>query len=663
MASREGEQLGNYRLERLLGRGGFAEVYLGEHVYLKTPAAIKLLHTTEADQKHLEGFLREAQAIAKLVHPHIVRVLEFGLDGETAFLVMDYASNGTLRQRYPRKTQLSLTTILPYVKQVSVALQYAHDAKIIHRDVKPENMLLGRGDEVLLSDFGVALLAHSSSSLSLQEVAGTAAYMAPEQFQGKPRFASDQYALGLVVYEWLTGDLPFHGSFIELGTQHLFTAPAPLHEKVPMISSGVEDVILRALAKAPQDRYASVEEFAKELERAAGSSHSASVTAAELPLLPTIPGFHQEASPHIPRRIVLKPVLVSSHPASMTIAELPLALITLRAHQETSPRIPRPVQVGTDEPGTSQGFFGKTAYADTSGQIPVPDVQRHTPSVQRSLMPATRWRKRRVMPITLTSLVLLFVVTGLLWFNRVPLNPAGGGRSITPPPSATSIQISQIQDSQRGGGSIISSTSATGEPAPALYGVKGQLVLDNPLNNNQTSGSWHLTKANKLTGCHITNGAYDIKELDNEYCLADEPSSLTDFVYQIDMTIIQGPQAGIVFRVIDNQQFYYDFEVGVDGSYRLYRSDPTPDVYDPIILQGTSPAIQKGYNRLNQLAVKAIGPRIFLYVNSQLVGETQDSNYSIGNVGVRIVDEDGKAIHGRGYSEASYRNAKVWAWM
>src|SRR5690242_10797145 len=102
MTGREGKQVGNYRLERLLGQGGFAEVYLGEHVYLKTPAAIKLLHAMGANQKHLEGFLREAQAIAKLVHPHIVRVLEFGLDGETPFLVMDYAPNGTLRRQCPR---------------------------------------------------------------------------------------------------------------------------------------------------------------------------------------------------------------------------------------------------------------------------------------------------------------------------------------------------------------------------------------------------------------------------------------------------------------------------------------------------------------------------------------------------------------------------------
>jgi serine/threonine protein kinase len=118
--------------------------------------------------------------------------------------------------------------------------------------------------------------------------------MAPEQFQGKPCLASDQYALSVVVYEWLTGECPFHGSFFELATQHIFAPPPPLHEQVPSISPVVEHVVLRALAKAPQDRYASVEEFARELERATASSRPTSV-AVELPLAPTRPPTHQKA--------------------------------------------------------------------------------------------------------------------------------------------------------------------------------------------------------------------------------------------------------------------------------------------------------------------------------------------------------------------------------
>ena len=175
MADRVGEQLGNYRLTRLLGTGGFAEVYLGEHIHLGTPAAIKVLHTKLASDD-IDKFRTEARTIAYLIHPHIVRVLDFGVDDKTPFLVMDYATNGTLRQRHPKGQRLPLITVVSYVTQIADALQCAHDEKLVHRDVKPENMLLGRRDEVLLSDFGIALVAQSSRYQSTQDMAGTMSY-------------------------------------------------------------------------------------------------------------------------------------------------------------------------------------------------------------------------------------------------------------------------------------------------------------------------------------------------------------------------------------------------------------------------------------------------------------------------------------------------------
>src|ERR1700676_4290188 len=123
MVDRAGQQLGNYRLLSLLGQGGFAEVYLGEHVFLKKAVAIKVLYT-QLGKDDLEGFLKEAQTIAHLEHPHIVRVTDFGLDRDLPYLVMEYAPNGTLRQHHPRDTTLPLTTISAYVKQVAAALQY-----------------------------------------------------------------------------------------------------------------------------------------------------------------------------------------------------------------------------------------------------------------------------------------------------------------------------------------------------------------------------------------------------------------------------------------------------------------------------------------------------------------------------------------------------------
>lgn len=270
------QQLGNYRLIRQLGSGGFADVYLGEHLYLKTYAAIKVLHTrmNPQDVKH---FLQEAQTIAQLKHQHIVRVLDFGIDDSTPFLVMDYAPKGTLRQAHPLGSMVPLSLVVSYVKQVAAALQHAHAAKLIHRDVKPENMLLGSCDEILLSDFGIAVAAHSTSSLKTLDQSGTPHYMSPEQIQGKPRPASDQYALGIVVYEWLCGTPPFQGGPMQVLYQHANTLPQPLHEKVPTISFDVERVVLRALSKNPQQRFFSVETFATALEQAAQSERRGTV--------------------------------------------------------------------------------------------------------------------------------------------------------------------------------------------------------------------------------------------------------------------------------------------------------------------------------------------------------------------------------------------------
>jgi WD40 repeat protein/tRNA A-37 threonylcarbamoyl transferase component Bud32 len=265
--NRVGQQLGNYRLVSVLGEGRFAEVYLGEHILLGTQAAVKVFHT-QLIHKHIEAFRMDARIIAHLIHPHIMRVLEFGVEGRTPFLVMDYAPKGTLRQLHPKGTALAIATIVTYVKQVADALQYAHDEKMIHRDVKPENMLVGHNNNVQLSDFSIAVVAQSTDVQSIQQAIGTATYMSPEHIQGKPCAASDQYALGIVVYEWLCGDSPFQGSFSELCIQHMSAPPPLLREKMPTISPEVEHVVMMALSKDPTQRFANVRAFATALEQA-----------------------------------------------------------------------------------------------------------------------------------------------------------------------------------------------------------------------------------------------------------------------------------------------------------------------------------------------------------------------------------------------------------
>jgi eukaryotic-like serine/threonine-protein kinase len=273
MTDRIGSQVGNYRLISRLGHGGFAEVYLGEHIYLRSKAAIKLLNTQLSEQNKKQ-FLEEARYLVNLTHPHIVRVLDFGVEEEIPFLVMDFASHGSLRKLHPSGIPLPLATIVNYTKQIADALQYAHDQRLIHRDIKPENMLVGRNNEILLSDFGIAILAQSTLTQTVKEVAGTAAYMAPEQFLGKPRPASDQYALGIVIYEWLCGECPFKGTFTEIASQHLYLPPPPLRDKNPTITPDIEQVVQAALAKDPKQRFTNVRAFANALEQASQATQS-----------------------------------------------------------------------------------------------------------------------------------------------------------------------------------------------------------------------------------------------------------------------------------------------------------------------------------------------------------------------------------------------------
>jgi serine/threonine protein kinase len=145
-----GQQIGNYRLTRLLGEGSFAQVYLGLHIHLQSEAAIKLLRAEKATAGEIERFRLEASTIARLHHPHIVRVLDFDIASGVLFFVMEYASNGSLRTRHPKGTRLPPEVVLAYMKPAAEALQYAHEQRVVHRDVKPENMLVGAKGKVLL---------------------------------------------------------------------------------------------------------------------------------------------------------------------------------------------------------------------------------------------------------------------------------------------------------------------------------------------------------------------------------------------------------------------------------------------------------------------------------------------------------------------------------
>jgi serine/threonine-protein kinase len=255
-----------YRIERELGAGGMATVYLAEDLKHQRKVAVKVLRPELAAALGHERFLREITTTANLRHPHILPLYDSGEAGEFLFYVMPYAEGETLRERLDREKQLPLDDALRIAGEVADALSYAHSRGVIHRDIKPENILLESGHAVV-ADFGIAraVSAAGGDQLTKTGVAvGTAAYMSPEQAAGDEELdgRSDLYALGCVLYEMLAGLPPFTGpTFESLTRQHLTAEPRPITQLRPAVPAEVAAALERALAKTPADRFNPVAQF------------------------------------------------------------------------------------------------------------------------------------------------------------------------------------------------------------------------------------------------------------------------------------------------------------------------------------------------------------------------------------------------------------------
>jgi len=250
MSNLVGTQLGSYTLEKLLGEGGFGSVYLGKHVHLEKYAAIKIL-LGGFSEKDRETFLIEARTLAKQDHPNIVKLLDYGISPQQ-FLIMEYASHGKVS-----KDKLPISVINSYLEQICSGLQHLHNQAIIHRDIKPENILLNKANQALITDLGIAKIFHNSGSRTSVDNTGTAYYMAPEHIQGYARPESDQYSLAVIVYQWLSGRLPFIGvTSVQIFLKHLNEEVPPLG-----VDRRIESVVRKALSKNSMDRYSSITEF------------------------------------------------------------------------------------------------------------------------------------------------------------------------------------------------------------------------------------------------------------------------------------------------------------------------------------------------------------------------------------------------------------------
>lgn len=570
-----GQQIGNYQLLRLLGYGGFAKVYLGEHIYLQTQAAIKVI-STPLPQVDQQSYLQEGRLQVSLDHPYILHIRDCGIEQDLPFLVMDYAPGGTLRQRHPRGTQVPLQQVITYLSYIAPALQYAHDRRLIHRDLKPENMLIGQNGEVLLSDFGIAILAATISAAPEPQmrynVAGTATYMAPEQIKGHPVYASDQYALGVIVYEWLAGSPPFEGSFLERTAKHLHTSPPPLNEKGVTLPPPVEAIIMRTLEKDPVQRFSSVQEFALTLTNAISQSSISS------------------SSPYStsPRQSFTAPnSTIPSIPPS-TVLQPKSETLGVRITQRRRFRIDRSmlliglallVLLGT------LGLFNFTKNNQiTSSHFP------RKATVPQAELSATPTIPQAVPSATTTVL------------QAVP--------SATPtiPPAVPSV-----------------TPTTTTSDNTYMQATSGQPVLNDPLSDNSSGNGWA-----EGTDCVFSGGTYHVKsEQQNTFTVCSAQPTFSNFAFQVQMTILNGDFGGLIFRTSQQDPFGYRF---------AFRSQLVPSYSGDLVygnqLLATFTTAKANLNQTYLLTAIARGNTLSLYIDKKLVMSVSDSNASVGGIGL-----------------------------
>ncbi len=586
-----GQQLGAYTIQSKLGEGGMARVYKGYHARLRREVAVKVILSQIAGQEGFKArFEREAQLIASLQHPNIVAVYDFGEIGNLTYLVMQYVGGGALRDQLRGGHALDPRQAILYCQQMARALHHAHLRGIVHRDVKPQNMLVSATDrnQLLLSDFGIAklydsgheptLLAGSGSMLNndpsltdVNQIVGTADYMSPEQINGKPVDArTDVYALGVVLYQTLAGEVPFHSTTIQgLLFQHVYTLPRPVREVNPYVPEILGQITAKAMAKAPQDRFQSAEAMAQALETA--NQYVTNQLSSSLPGSLATPG-QDLTSPSQNRPAVTPPSYYGpqSSPASIDAAAQPQpSNYGMTPPYSSSPRITNPGGAGLVRP----------ALPRSAGRVPITYIV--------------------IALIVLLSTGLLLVKQGVI--------PGFNSNQNTTSTTATPF-TDNFQDVHLGWtNGNLNGLTATIKP------------------NNYSLNISQATPANTYFPYPSNVGSLP----DNFTWVAQISSN------EADPTVFYG----LAFRLKQdgNNVSCYTFVIDGQGNYQVLKY--TPGSTTPTRLwQGQSAVIHNGPNTSNKLQVLVKGNNFFLTIN----------NTPINGQSHPITDNSGAAPYTRG---------------
>lgn len=260
-----------YEIIKTIGEGGMANVYLAEDTILERKVAIKVLRgDLSNDEKFIRRFKREALSVSNLSHPNIVEVYDVGEEDGNYYIVMEYIEGKTLKQLLQKRGALTLTEVIDIMSQLTDGLAHAHEAYIIHRDIKPQNIMIEDNGRIKITDFGIAMALNSTQLTQTNSVMGSVHYLPPEQANGKgSTVKSDIYSLGILMYELLTGSVPFKGdTAVEIALKHMKEKIPSVRKQNPTIPQSVENIILKATAKNPKNRYDSVREMYNDLQTA-----------------------------------------------------------------------------------------------------------------------------------------------------------------------------------------------------------------------------------------------------------------------------------------------------------------------------------------------------------------------------------------------------------
>jgi predicted Ser/Thr protein kinase len=387
---------GRYELEELVGTGGMSSVYRAKDTLLERKVALKILHDSYgADAQLVERFRREARAVAQLSHPNIVTVIDRGEDEHRQFIVFEYIEGENLKQLLERTGRLPVRRALELASEIGRALAFAHGAGLVHRDVKPQNVLLNGDGKAKVTDFGIARSVDVDSVTLTGTVMGTSNYISPEQASSRPVDAqTDVYALGVVLFELLTGRVPFSGeSFVAVAMRHVNELPPSVLELRPEVPVRVANAVDRALAKDPGDRFPSMDAFVEELEaclRELGSAPDEDQTA-------IVPARVVRASAPRPvraRRRSARPLVFVLVSVVLIGAALAGALLLFDGVPDAG--------IGGD-PGAAAGAAIK--LAGVGSYDPEGDAEEHNEAVARATDgdPATYWTTEQYQDFSATK--------------------------------------------------------------------------------------------------------------------------------------------------------------------------------------------------------------------------------------------------------------------